>query len=358
MSRLKSLRGGSITISAHDIEKSMKARPHVVLVGAGATIAAIPYGDKNGKKSSVMKGFIDSLGLRHLLNGISLQTTSDNIEDIYSELAASGENDAVVHELENAIREYFSEHEIPDELTVYDFLVLGLTKKDLIASFNWDPLLYQAWSRSHRITRNLPQIVFLHGCVALGICKKDKEVGPIRQCCKICGEPFEQSKLLFPIREKHYQDDMYIQNAWKKLDFKLRRAYMFTIFGYSAPKTDEAALDLLKLSWGQNTDRKFEEIEIIDIKSPQELTNTWRDFIFSHHFKATDNLFDSSIGRYPRRSCEATFERLMNAEFLDAEKGFKIGMSIGEVKTKLSPLIEDEEQHEGDVLHNPYIYKH
>jgi len=35
-----------------------------------------------------------------------------------------------------------------------------------------------------------------------------------------------------------------------------------------------------------------------------------------------------------------------------------IGMSIKEVKTKLSPLIEDEEQHEGDVLHNPYIYKH
>jgi len=234
-------------------------------------------------------------------------------------------------------------------------LVLGLTKKDLIASFNWDPLLYQAWSRSHRITSNLPQIVFLHGCVALGICKKDKRVGPICHRCEVCGEPFEQSKLLFPIREKNYQDDMYIQNAWKRLDSKLRRAYMFTIFGYSAPKTDQAALDLLKNSWGPNTDRKLEEIEIIDIKPEEELENTWSDFVFSHHFKTTDNLFDSSIGRYPRRSCEATFERLMNAEFLDAEKGFNIGMSIEEVKAKLSPLIEDEERNEGDVLHNPYI---
>jgi len=355
LKRLKSLGGGLITINAHEIEKSMKARPHVVLVGAGATIAAIPHGDKNGKKASVMQGFIDSLGLRRLLNGISLRTTSDNIEDIYSELAASGEHDAVVQELENAIREYFSELEIPDELTVYDFLVLGLTKKDLIASFNWDPLLYQAWSRSHRITSNLPQIVFLHGCVALGICKKDKRVGPICHRCEVCGEPFEQSKLLFPIREKNYQDDMYIQNAWKRLDSKLRRAYMFTIFGYSAPKTDQAALDLLKNSWGPNTDRKLEEIEIIDIKPEEELENTWSDFVFSHHFKTTDNLFDSSIGRYPRRSCEATFERLMNAEFLDAEKGFNIGMSIEEVKAKLSPLIEDEERNEGDVLHNPYI---
>ena len=335
----------------------MKARPHVVLVGAGATIAAIPHGDKNGKKASVMKGFIDSLGLRNLLNGISLQTTSDNIEDIYSELAASGEHDAVVQELENAIREYFSELEIPDELTVYDFLVLGLTKKDLIASFNWDPLLYQAWIRSRRITSNLPQIVFLHGCVALGICKKDKKAGANWQRCEICGKPFEQSKLLFPIIEKNYQDDMYIKNAWMKLECKLKKAYMFTIFGYSAPKTDQAALDLLKLSWGENTDRKFEEIEIIDIKSAQELTNTWRDFIFYHHFKTNDNLFDSSIGRYPRRSCEMTFDRLMNVKFPDTRKGFCTGMSIKEVKTKLSPLIEDEECHEGDVLHNPYIYK-
>ena len=132
---------------------------------------------------------------------------------------------------------------------------------------------------------------------------------------------------------------------------------MFTIFGYSAPKTDQAALDLLKNSWGPNTDRKLEEVEIIDIKSDQELTNTWSDFIFSHHFKTNDNLFDSSIGRYPRRSCEMTFDRLMNVKFPDTRKGFCTRMSIKEVKTKLSPLIEDEECHEGDVLHNPYIYK-
>ena len=348
-----------ITINANEIEKkSMKARPHVVLVGAGATIAAIPHGDKNGKKASVMKGFIDSLGLRNLLNGISLQTTSDNIEDIYSELAASGEHDAVLHELENGIREYFSDLEIPDGLTVYDFLVLGLTKKDLIASFNWDPLLYQAWSRSHRITSNLPPIVFLHGCVVLGMCKRDKEVGFVLDSCSICGEPFEQTELLFPIREKNYQDDMYIQNAWKRLDSKLRRAYMFTIFGYSAPKTDQAALDLLKFSWGPNTDRKLEEIEIIDIKPDEELENTWSDFLFSHHFKTTDNLFDSSIGRYPRRSCEMTYDRLMNVKSPDTRKGFSARMSIKEVKAKLSPLIEDEEQNEGNVLFNPYIYEH
>lgn len=40
----------------------MKNRPHVVLLGAGATMAAIPNGDKNGRKSSVMNNFIEELG--------------------------------------------------------------------------------------------------------------------------------------------------------------------------------------------------------------------------------------------------------------------------------------------------------
>ena len=33
-----------------EYEFFMKNRPHVVLLGAGATMAAIPNGDKNGRK--------------------------------------------------------------------------------------------------------------------------------------------------------------------------------------------------------------------------------------------------------------------------------------------------------------------
>lgn len=36
-----------------------KSRPHVVILGTGASCAAIPHGDKNGKKISAMNGFID-----------------------------------------------------------------------------------------------------------------------------------------------------------------------------------------------------------------------------------------------------------------------------------------------------------
>ena len=41
-----------------DYERYMKNRPHVVILGAGASCAAIPNGDKHGKKISAMSGFI------------------------------------------------------------------------------------------------------------------------------------------------------------------------------------------------------------------------------------------------------------------------------------------------------------
>lgn len=47
-----------------EYENSMKERPHLLILGAGASIAAIPNGDKNGKQTSVMWGFIDKLGMR------------------------------------------------------------------------------------------------------------------------------------------------------------------------------------------------------------------------------------------------------------------------------------------------------
>ena len=60
-------------------------RPHVVILGAGATIATIPNGDKQGNPCSVMHGFVKNLGLESILASVELHTKSENIEDIYSE---------------------------------------------------------------------------------------------------------------------------------------------------------------------------------------------------------------------------------------------------------------------------------
>ena len=40
-----------------DFELMMKQRPHVVILGAGASVAAIIDGDRNGKKISTVNFF-------------------------------------------------------------------------------------------------------------------------------------------------------------------------------------------------------------------------------------------------------------------------------------------------------------
>lgn len=39
-------------------EKVTKSRPHVVILGAGASMAALPFGDKDQKSISCMDNFL------------------------------------------------------------------------------------------------------------------------------------------------------------------------------------------------------------------------------------------------------------------------------------------------------------
>ena len=159
---------------ANEYQRLMKNRPHVVILGAGATMAAIPDGDKNGKKSSVMNGFIEALRMTEILKGIKLKTSSNNLEDIYSELHGRPECDSIREELDRRIREYFSGLELPSQPNIYDLLLLALRKKDLVATFNWDPLLLQAYQRACKLTNDLPNMAFLHGNVLVGYCRSHK----------------------------------------------------------------------------------------------------------------------------------------------------------------------------------------
>ena len=161
-------------------------RSHTVILGAGATIAAIPDGDKNGKSSSVMNGLLKKLNLEEILAGVELQTKSENLEDIYSELFDREECSEIVRKLEERLYDYFASLELPDEPTIYDLLILSLTNKDCIATFNWDPLLIQAYIRCSKITLNLPQILCLHGNVAVGFCEEHTEFGTVDYYCPKC----------------------------------------------------------------------------------------------------------------------------------------------------------------------------
>lgn len=346
-------------INYEDYEYYMKNRPHVVILGAGASCAAIPNGDKNGKRISAMSGFIDKLGLTDTISKVRINTKSDNLEDIYMELDERSKNEPECNsmkiELETVIREYMSSFVLPDEPTIYDFLVLSLTSKDLIATFNWDPFLVQAIARAQRYTNNIPQVAFLHGNVAVGYCENDNIMGNVGRLCK-CGKPLTPMKLLFPIKNKDYTSDIAISKSWKQLKNTLEKAYMVTIFGYSAPTSDAEAVAMLKQAWGAVDDRKLEEIELVDIREENVVINSWNQFIHKHHYSYHTSFFDTTLARCPRRSCEATFDRLMNCICLDGSKGFKGGMSFSDIDEKTYKLIAEEDDNKGTkkALSNPY----
>ena len=75
-------------LTEEEIFEIENTRPHVVILGAGATIATIPNGDKHGNPCSVMHGFVKNLGLESILANVELCTKSENIEDIYSRQCA------------------------------------------------------------------------------------------------------------------------------------------------------------------------------------------------------------------------------------------------------------------------------
>lgn len=342
-------------------EASFKNSPHVVLLGAGASCAAIPQGDRNGLKISAMDNFIQNLGLGGILNGIELHTNSKNLEVIYQELAerAVSEIDCqqALSSLKKSVWSYMSKFELPDSPTVYDYLLLSMTMKDVIATFNWDPLLVQAYMRVARFTRNLPELLFLHGNVAIGFCEHEGTTiaGPVGGVSPY-GEEFEPSPLLFPIKEKGYNKHVAIARSWEMLQRFLSNAYMVTIFGYSAPESDVEAIALLSGGWGDPSKRRFEQIEIIDIATDRDYEKIWEKFIFSSHYQVCRSFFESSLGKHPRRTCEAIFDQNMNVQWLNPDKGWLADTSFEQFYLKLSSLfIEERKPRERPYLSHPYI---
>jgi DICT domain-containing protein len=69
----------------------------------------------------------------------------------------------------------------------------------------------------------------------------------------------------------------------------MKSAWVVTVFGYSAPTSDAAAIAVLSESWGIPEERNLEEIEIIDIRPDEELASSWALFIHTHHYRTCQN---------------------------------------------------------------------
>lgn len=335
-----------------DIVELMRRRPHLFILGAGATKATIPNGDKYGRQSPVMENFLREIGIESLLNGVKLRTKSHNIEAIYSELVTKPEYTDIVTKIEEGIVTHYRQMQIPDAPTLYDYLILSLRKKDCIATFNWDPLLIQAYNRVNKITHDLPEMLFLHSSVAVGICEDCRHYEPYRnKYCSLCGEPLISPRLLYPVENKDYSQNIYIQDAWNTLQNYLETACIVTIWGYSAPKSDKEAKKIMLKAFSSDY-RPLDQIEVIDIADEDKLYETWQPFAknTNYHLNIHKSLMDTYIGEFPRRSVEGYVKRNIEGWWGGSTFVMKECNTFEELAKLVEPLLVNESRKDDNVI--------
>jgi hypothetical protein len=328
---------------ADEIEQVKPMAPHLVILGAGASRAAFPDGDALGNLLPLMEDFIDIVPIKHLLEKNGIHLRDRNFEEIYSDLTTDQSMNDICSEIQTTIYDYFSSFSLPSTPTIYDHLLLSLRSKDVVATFNWDPFLIRAYRRNYGKVESLPKLLFLHGNVLAAFCKEDRIVGVNGGRCSKCGRLFTPSHLLYPVKNKDYKSDPQIKNDWEFLEYVLKHAFIVTIFGYSAPTSDAAALEILSDAWGKPEERQFEEIEIIDLKDNETLRNNWRQFIHTHHYTTTKDFYNSWISNHPRRTIESCYDQTIEALFIENHPIPK-NASFPELWEWFSPLNEAEKR--------------
>lgn len=321
---------GAGRVSADELARLEQALdlPHVVILGAGASLAAFPSGDLAGRSLPLMANMAGLLGLSNLLKKHGLDP-EENFESLYSRLHEDDPSSDLICQIEQQVCEYFSRLRLPDYPTLYDLLLLSLREKDAVFTFNWDPFLADTYAR-HDGLMPLPQIFHLHGNVRMMFCQackqavrrpdvdpptmgdvlqalKTKQPGTRDTNCPACGCKLTPTQLLYPVAEKNY-DDPFISSQWSKAHDYLSRAFILTIFGYGAPESDKKAKHLLLNAWKKKDYESISDrVEIIDIEPSDALAERWEPFPFHGHYDTCRSFFQSWLARYPRRSCEALY---------------------------------------------------
>jgi len=288
------------------IEEPLDLRPHVVLLGAGASRASFPNGDANGCRVPIMGDLVETLELNSLIAGAGLRPEPNNFEVIYGRLASDPKYARTVREIERRLELYFSGLSLPSRATIYDRLLVCLRSTDTVFTFNWDPFLFDAYQRN-RTAVPLPEIFFLHGNVRIGACPEHDRWGPKEAQCPDCSAQFQPVPLLYPIEKKNYSTDPYIRRNREAAKALFKEAFTLTIFGYRAPDSDKDAVELLRAAWTAESDRTVEHIEIIDTASESLLHDRWAPFTPTYHYRAKKTFEESRIACWPRRSCDSLF---------------------------------------------------
>lgn len=287
------------------IEGPRDLRPHVVLLGAGASRAAFPSGDAGGRMLPLMTDLVEIVGLQPLLEKTGQPYEMEaNFEAIYGRLASKPSCSKLIREIERCIDAYFAALSLPSEATLYDRLLVSLRPTDAVFTFNWDPFLFDAYQRN-RFAVPLPEIFFLHGNVRIGMCRIHNRWGARGEHCPDCLKTLTEIPLLYPIEQKDYSSDSYLRRSWDAAKALFAEAFTLTIFGYGAPASDKDAVELLRSAWLTRSNRKLEHIEIIDNEQRPCLDDRWAAFAPTLHYIVEPTFERSRLSRWPRRSRES-----------------------------------------------------
>jgi len=322
------------------VNKPEKLRRHIVILGAGPSVAAFPDGDANGKRLPTMDNLIEMLGLEPVLERGGVKNRHRNFEDIYSELYENDPGSPFLKEIEEIVYTYFDSLKLPEFPTLYDHLLISLRPKDIVATFNWDPFLFDAWNRN-KDKVPAPEIIHLHGNVRLAYCPEHPVYGEHGMYCPECGREFIPSRLLYPVTMKNYVNDTFIKTEWEVLKKGLRQAMTLTIFGYGAPTTDKEAVDIMNSAWDKDN-RLIERTEIIDIKDKEVLWTQWEPFIIRTYLDCPENFYQSRIANFPRRTCEALLAQTFYGQWVE-NNHFPLDANFDELLFWVKPLVEAED---------------
>ena len=327
------------------ISKPRNLRRHIVILGAGASVAAFPKGDANGKILPNIDNLIEVVGLKALLDRAGVEYQGQNFETVYSELYEDEPESPVLKEIEKIVYAYFDSLRLPRFPTLYDHLLMALRPKDIVATFNWDPFLFDAWNRN-KDKVPVPEIVHLHGNVRVAHCPEHPTYGEHGMICPECNRELIPTRLLYPVTMKNYSNDTFIKTEWEVLKNGLRQAMTLTIFGYSAPHTDKEAVDLMNRAWDKEN-RLIERIEVVDIKKEEVLREQWSPFTIRTYIDPIRDFYESRIPEYPRRTCEMLLSATFYGQFVE-NNSLPRDVDFFELLSWLEPLVEAEQAMKND----------
>lgn len=308
---------------------------HLVILGAGSTIATIPKGDKNGEFSYTLDNLLNDKCFASFVEKVqALDYQIDDVEALCNQLYK--ENRPLYDEFVSLVRKKYASLELPYGFTILDRLVLSLTPNDAIISFNWDDLVIQAYQRMSEYVPEemLPILAFPHGNAQAVYDNKHYTSKRIVTSTSLFDSP-----LNMPVDEIDYKSDVFINSQWHILDFFMRNAQMVTFFGYRGPDSDEQDLKHLDELFAKN--EICDKIEIIDKdqESAVEVAKRLERFKMQPNWLyPCADFWHSTIAKYPRRTLSVLDNWNYSVRTSAKEE------SLAEFLKHIGPLIEEEQK--------------